>query len=613
MNKLKSALHSFCTLPWELHVMMLTLLVSSQFAPVTVDTVRDIYQAHAIASGTGFPLEGPQMASTVHIGPVWFYLLSIPSLLSTSWAAIAFFVFLLSGLKFYLAYYLGKQLHSSRLGLMLAVFLALPGWSGAQWIFWTHTSVLETSLLLYFIALRASIIKPAISTWLVCGLAFGLALHAHPTALPFAFLMVLALPVIKTQWTRLLWWMAGAVILFIPYLFDQAADGFPDYAAFQLYQSRELVSGGLVMLPELLYSVAVVGPKLFYQTALPAVPAAFAIALHWLLIGTILLCAALRFRTADPSLKKFLAGGVLMLLVVSTTVVLLRGRTPWHLAYAPNFVLAFCYGVLATMAFAPLKLRTTRLLVSPLVVLLSVAVTAGNAQRIYSATLQLQERVFYDVKNLQSDWGESGLESPAFWSGSHGEFLCEQAPVVLHGPYAAMIDAHVGMEAQMHCGRRDEILLGGVAPGPEYQHWVGIPATMNDALQQQPAKTIGNIYFYEPLIVAPSAHAIPLAEGDLNPPRQIFPKENEGPRQVEMRWPGDTALLISKPIGVFHTLDIIEVSCNEAAAQLLVSSNYSWLYSCDNNGISGESYWRVQYQSSPDDLMDAVLLPRRNQ
>ncbi len=609
MITLKSKIRSFISLPWELHGLVLILLVASQFAPAGVDTVRDIYQAHTIASGAGFPWQGPKLANTVHLGPLWFYLLSIPAFFFKSWAAMAFLVFALSGLKIYLAYYFGTQVHSKKLGLLFAVFMALPGWSSSQLIFWTHTSILETSLLLYLICLRQAIIKPTSLSWLLSGLSFALALHAHPTALPFAFLLVLARQVFRTRWTLLLWWGTGAALLFVPYILHQIDTGIPDLAALQLYKVREFSPGGPLALIKLMYSVALVGPNLFYRTALPSGLAYIAIALHWLLISGLLAGTWFRFHDADKNLLKMLAGSLLMFLLVSTVVVLMRGRTPWHLTYAPSFVLAFCYGTLAAIVFKPDGNLSARVLISPIVVLLSAAVAAGSAYKIFSTTIRFQESVYYDVKNLHGAWGPSGLETPAFWSGAHGEFLCSQTPLVLHGPYATMIDSHAGMEPEMNCGRKHEVWVGGQAPASGYRHWVGISGPMKNALQQPPVRTIGNIHLYQPLAIADTGHAIKVAEGDKNPLRQVFPAGISDVQQFRIGSKSDSALLISTPIGEFLKLNIHQVVCNGHSAKLLSNSNYSWLYGCSEHNETGGDKWHVQYQSNADDLLDAVLLP----
>jgi hypothetical protein len=156
------------SLPWEV-VLLLAWVVASQFSPASVDSVRDIYQAHSIVTGSALPLVGPQLAHTVHVGPLWFYILAVPAALFHAWGGIALVVFMISALKYWLAYILGRELHSAQFGLLFALFLALPGWSSTQLIIWTHTSVLETTLLLYLLSLRRSYFRPSSWQWLLTG------------------------------------------------------------------------------------------------------------------------------------------------------------------------------------------------------------------------------------------------------------------------------------------------------------------------------------------------------------------------------------------------------------------------------------------------------------
>jgi len=609
LSQMRRSIGRFFGLPWEVHGLVLLLLVASQLAPLSVDSVRDVYQAHAIASGASFPWQGPKLASTVHMGPIWFYLLSLPALVFDSWAPIAFMVFLLSGLKFYLAYYLGRQLHSRRLGLMFAVFLALPGWCSWQMLFWTHTCVLETALLIYLIALRSAVSRPTAGAWLLAGLAYGFALHAHPTALPFVFLLGLGWSVMRARWTWLLWWGAGFLLLFLPYLLGQIVTGFPDIAALHLYRAQEFVPAGGWAPFRLLFSVVVTGPLLVYRTAFPHAVANVAVTVHWLLLFSLLIGAAWRWRDTDAALRRLLVLGFAMFLLVILVTVAVRARTPWHMAYAPGFVLAFCYGVLATIALRFERHSPRAFPVSLVVMVLLLGVITGNTYKMYTATIRFQEQVLFDVKNLTGPWGPSGLEIPALWSGAVGRFLCSQEPLVLHGPYAAVIDAHAGMEAVLACNRTDQILIAGRAPDAGYRHWVGVSIAMRRVLRHPALERIGNIYLYHPLQVADTGLAIPLPKADRNPPRPVSPPGTVALHHIELNWHGASALLLSKPARAFINLAVERVECNGQPAQLLLESNYSQLYGCRRDGGIARQEWRASYRSGSTERLDAVLLP----
>jgi len=597
------------SLPWEVIILMSIWVVASQFTPATVDSVRDIYQANAIATGKAFPLTGPQLAHTIHLGPLWFYILAIPAAVFSTWGSIALFAFFISALKFWLAYVFGKELHSTQLGLLFALFLALPSWSSFQLIIWTHTIVLETSLLLYLLSLRRSFLFPSGWRWLLTGFCFSLALHAHPTALPYIFLLPLVWRSLAQRWHWIGWLTLGIAVPFLPYGFEQLINGFPDLVALQRYHASEFSPDGPLTMLKLLYSIVVIGPNLFYKTTLPANLAILAISSHWLVILTSLLLGMWRLRTAEAKLKQLLMWAVATLVVVVVIVVLIRARTPWHLAYAPSFALAFFYAVLATIAFRPEFRFKVRALFATTIIILFLATMAGASYKLYSNTIRFQELVLYDVKNLKSRWGNTGLEIPAFDSKAHGDFLCQQAPVVLHGPYAAMVDAHVGIEAVMSCGKKDNILIGGATENPEYTHITGITSEMSKNLGSAPGKQVGNVHLYQPLAVSDAGQAIPLAEGNKNPPRQLFNGGSSGLQKLELEAETPNVLLISKPVGSVLALDVQRVTCNGTQAQLVIRSNYSWLYRCSESENHTPMQWQVWYVSSAENLIDAVLLP----
>lgn len=599
------------SLPWEIIILITVWVIAGQFAPAGVDSIRDIYQANAIASGAAFPLTGPQLAHSIHLGPLWFYILAIPAAMFGSWGSIAFVVFFLSSLKFWLAYVLGKELHSARLGLLFAVFLALPSWSSIQLAIWTHTTVLETTLLLYILILLRSYFSPSTWNWFLTGFCFSLALHAHPTALPFIILLPLAWPSLSQRWHWSGWLLLGIAVPFLPYGVDQLVNGFPDLAALQHYQAGELNPGGPIAMLKLLYSVVVTGPNLFYKTALPAYMATIAIVAHWVLILASLSFCLQRIHNTETKLKQLVMVALALLLTVVVFVALIRARTPWHFAYAPSFVLAFIYAVATTIALKPEHKFNLQTLVSTTIIVLFLAAMSGASYKLYTNSIKFQYLVLYDVKNLKSPWGATSLEIPAFDSKTHGNFLCESAPVVLHGPYAAMVDSHVGMEAEMSCGKRDNILVGGTSKPSEHKHITGVTVEMSRALGAEPDSQVGNVYFYKPLAVSDAGSPIALAAGDKNPPRQPFTGGGTGVQELQLSAQSPNALLVSKPVGRFLTLDIRRVNCNGEQAQLMVSSNYSWLYTCRSPERGTSMKWRVWYVSSAENLIDAVLLPTR--
>jgi hypothetical protein len=593
--------------PWEVICLLVLWTLAGQLSPTTPDTIRDIFQAYSIATGEAFPLTGPQLAGTVHLGPLWFYILALPALVSDSWGSMALLAFLLSALKFWLAFDLGKKLHSARLGLLLALFLALPSWTSIQMVIWTHTIVLETALLLFLLALRRSYRSPTASNWFLTGLCFSLALHAHPTALPYFLLVLLVWRQLIDRWFWPVMLGLGAAVLFLPYGIEQLLTGFPALGALQDYYTHQFSPGGPVAALKLLYSVVVIGPNLFYQTTLPAPFAVIAIALHWLLIAVTLGLCLRNLRTAEPQLKRLWAGSLLMVLVVTVVVMVMRAQTIWHMAYAPSFALAFFYAVSATIASQGDFPFRSRVGFSAIIILLFASSVAGAGYRIYHGTIRFQSDVLAEVKTLRSEWSTTGLELPAHTAGDHGDYLCGQTPVVLHGGYAAVIDAHAGIEALMECGQKDEILIGGQTDAAGYSHVVGISLEMAEVLGTSPDRTVGNVLLYRPLAVAAAGTPVPLADGTRYPLRKPFSGGSTEQRELQLESATGSALLVSSPVGYYFSLELQEVSCNRGPARLAVRTNYSWLYTCDDDG-AGPMNWHVRYNASAPHLIDAVLL-----
>lgn len=590
--------------PAEIHVLFVLCTAMGLLASPTGDSIRDLYQAYAIANGEHWPLQGPQLAGSLHLGPVWFYLLAIPALIGDNLHAVSVFVFALSGLKFYLAWLLGQHLHSSTLGLAFALMLALPGWSSTQLVIWTHTSVLEAAILAYLILLRRAFFQARNGAWFWLGVTYSLAVHAHPTAAPFAWLMIFALTTIRRRPIVVPWFLLGAVIPLFPYVLSQSLQGFPDLSGLGRYGRTEFDPGGLSELSRLIYSVVVIGPNLFYKTTLSEHIAPAFIMAHWTLVAAGLAGFLFSIQRVPMQLKKLAMIGLSTFFIVTVFVVLIRGRTPWHLAYASSLSLAFVYAVFwtAVLQYAP----KARLLLAPAIIIFYTSVIGGAALLTEDSSLRFQEKVFYDVKNLRSEWGPPGLIIPARYAKAHGDFLCRE-PVALHGPYAASIDAQVGLQAAFTCDRTDSIMLGG--KNPAYTHWVGVSKPIQTALGTDPQLTIGNVGLYTPMAIGNNSKPLHLGEGNRYPPRPFLQAEKRELESVTLQSETPSALIISKPIGVYLALEIREVLCNGTPARLLVDTNYAWVYACSVD-IPGEtSQWQARYIASAPEVVDSVLLP----
>src|SRR5688572_22544033 len=114
-------------IPALLLVLVLLHLALFPYATLVTDSGRDLANAYAVAHGGPYPLYGPGLFGHWKLGPVWFWLLSLPLWVFGSITAAACFIGLLAAAKIPLAYLLGRRLLDGRLGLLAALIIALPG------------------------------------------------------------------------------------------------------------------------------------------------------------------------------------------------------------------------------------------------------------------------------------------------------------------------------------------------------------------------------------------------------------------------------------------------------------------------------------------------------
>ncbi|MDW8313092.1 MAG: hypothetical protein RMK02_10200 [Burkholderiales bacterium] len=164
-------------------------------AIVEIDIARDLTEGFAILDGEVHPRQGPQIGGIFHLGPWWFYLVAAVLLLSPSLTAYTLIMGALASLKFPIAAWVGLRLAGPRFAALLVAASALPGVAAYQFFGVSHTSFVELFVWLGGALLlegRRCLARPHAQTiWcFLSGLAFCLALHAHPTALawtPFWF------------------------------------------------------------------------------------------------------------------------------------------------------------------------------------------------------------------------------------------------------------------------------------------------------------------------------------------------------------------------------------------------------------------------------------------
>ncbi len=563
------------------------------------DTTRDVAQALSIREFAALPMHGPMFAGTLHLGPLWFYVLALPLFVHSSWLVVALFVPALGSLQFPLAYAAGRRLVDRRLGLLWCALLALPGWGSFELVGFAHTNVVPacTMLVLYALVRLARERRPA---WLVgAAAALSLAVHAHPTTLALAPVVAIVALVSLRDAAVLARWGAAAVAVallpLVPLAFEPSA---------LLRQSGEVVEGmarsaNLANLPALLYGVLVRGPRVvadaFFASAHGAGTVLWSVTLLIELAAAAGLVVALFGRRGLALAALALAAGVAL------AIAWVRPETPFYMTYAllPPLAAAGAVGVHALGA------RTAAATVA-LALALHVATVAGIARTILSGQVTIPVASRLDVKQDDASPPLAEPWLPAYAVDASGALLCAQrGSVVLHGTYAFLEDMYLGLDHRLHCGARDVRLTGAQPAGAT--HLVGLALPLWTALGWRPPQVLGG------LGIAPAARVLGPESGFAVPDGSVYPPHRiiAGPQQasvLEATVGRDEALVVSQPYALWMPAPTLTVSANGDPVAPLARDAVSAVYVCRACPADTPVTWRVTIDSVAPGRVDVVTL-----
>jgi len=513
-----------------LGAIVLVYLAGLPFSITHLDLARDVGIALDIARGTQFPLEGPVLASSFHLGPIWYYLLALPLWFTGSWLATIVFVGVLSASKFVLAYAVGARLVDRMFGLLWALALLLPGWNTFETMLMLHTSLIAAAMLmLAWCVVRFQETGSAFHA-AAAGLLLALTLHAHPST--YGLVLVAGLFVAYRALARnhrIATCAAAAaafVVPFVPYLVAQARTGFPDVPRAASYLAATDRTGSLFALPAFLRGVLLTGPEaiagdFFGERSLA--PWFFGIA--YALVGAVALAGLARWLVRGVH-RPLIGATVALIAWLAISVVVVRQSTPYYMTFVVLVPLA---GLIALGLRASLELPLGRRLVA---VAAAIAATLATATAFAtSATLAAGAYPFafyplFDVK-LPRSGGAPLPFVPAYAIAGSGDRLCPQREIVVHGAYAVHLLHDYAIEAALRCARGPVIHLIGRAPDGA-PHIVGMSATIEAGLGLHSPQRLG------PLALMPVEQVIAPAVGAvMSEPRRYPPAVGEyGPQKV---------------------------------------------------------------------------------
>ena len=553
------------------------------------DTADELVHAHAIAHGLSYPAEGPFLGRAAHFGPFWFYLTALPLFVRDSWLAAALFIGFVCSLKFPLAYHCGKRILDRDFGVLWAVALFVPGWNSIEEICFLNPNAVDAAVL----AIVALCLHGLAAPWrmrhfLALGLAAGLAVHVHPTAVP---IFALAIPVFRLQHRE---WRAslgratiaaavGFVVPFLPYVASQVLHGFPDAHTATSYVANDISIANIVHAPAILLGYGIGGPAMVarYLAGWSDVAASRLGILFAILLGFSLVALA------DARSRRAWLAFAAAFLVFGAWLACMRPTTPAQFTWVllPSFA-----GLVALGPWTLLRYPAAR----PLVAAGAIASVALNAYFVVAIarTVENGESALpssvLDVRDRSPTAVFRDVWFPAYRHAALGELLCASAaPRVVHGHLAYVVDKDLGLDTLFSCGDRASTRLLSTAPGT---HVFGMTRGFWRALSWQPECWIGSLGIAHDAVPMVSRDAMAVADGSTYLARK--PADHPAELRTEgFDAPANAALLVTNVLGGYEGFAVESASVDGRAVKPIGSNDLSALYAAPVPGGNAAAHW----------------------
>jgi hypothetical protein len=585
--------------------MMIAYCATLPFSIAHLDLARDIAYGLGISRGTAFPVEGPVLASAIHAGPIWFYLLSLPLLVSPTWLAVSLFIGVVASLKFPLAYVLGSRLADRQTGVLWALLLLFPGWMTLESVLQNHASLVATCTLAFLIALTAYARTGSRLLVAAAALLFSLALHAHPSTIGLGLLLAAALA--YRAWRSppaatldVVAAAASAIAPFLPYVVSQLASGASDIdRALTFIQNASLI-GSWRNVDDVLIGTLLGGTRFVTETFVTGSPAGVIAAI--MLGCLLLLCAVVghAIDLANARRRLLLVAAVVSTLLVTLTVAVLRLWTPYYMTFVVWVLVTgiVAAGVRASLAHQLLRWPTAT------VIALGVAGIAVT-QVCMARTIDRGEYAFaffplFDVKQPF----QAGTPMPFATARAlrrSGKALCAEETIAAHGSLAVHLLHDYALEARLACGRAAHIRLGGES-GTKL---VGVSRRIRRALGVPADRAVGPIGVLPVVQVIQPRTGIPVPDPSTYPPVGGIYRDAP-PQPIRFTARADEAVLVTDMFFAFGNAPTAAAFANgervEPAARDLVSTAFV----CSRCAADAAVDWRLDVASPAIERVDIV-------
>ena len=556
------------------HTAVLLLLMAAQIicgiwtSDASSDTNRDLFFAEQIASGSQFPLSGPEINGMLHLGPLWYYILGLVVWLVPNAAAVTGAMTAMSSLQFPLAYYVGRRFASAREGLLFALSLALPGFMNMSFASLTHPIVVASTFLFGVVAAANYRDNPDSRRATCLGVACVLMAMAHPTLMSIAaFLVVWA--ALRTRQLRDLILhgsiIAGVVLISLaPMLYEQWRHEFADAATTAKYTHSEWSFPSLIKATQLLFAIIVNGPKYVTRFWLELKPAYAHVlfAMYVLVFLAAIAGVVLRLRS-EPDRRGLIRMVIALLIAQAVFLCAIRALMPpwminsefvliaallaigleWYCAQGP----AFRAGVATVLCITTLwTFDVYRVLASAPLDHTEINPSPGKYGMM-------------DIRDYEKTSGHYRLARIPFRQlFAIGAPLCE--PITLYGHYAYLIDYTYAVSAVAKCGTTADVQFGGELQ-PQRKALLGLHESVWSAIGFKPSRSIGVMGIATPIAVWHSPNPL----RPVLPPAMNFPHAIDAVTQtfvVSGDAPSDQAVLVSHRAPRYRSFEVVDARMN---------------------------------------------------
>ncbi|HEY0230029.1 MAG TPA: hypothetical protein VGC55_02155 [Dokdonella sp.] len=590
-----------------LALLMLLLLLRVPFAAMHTGLARDFFVAYRIVHGDEWPLHGPILNDTIHLGPIWFYLFAGLLALGRGWLATLLLLGSMAALQIPLAYQLGKALHSRRAGVLFALGLIVPNWASFEWLLPSHPQLSAACDLAVLLCAVRYWQRPRTKYFVGMLGMFALAVHAHPANAGLVWI-ILALTVWAwrahvLKWRDVVAGGALALLPLLPFFYWDAVHGFADLRGATSYLGNAKATGSMLNLPSVFAGIAWGGTRDWFEPMLgwPSrwADLATVVVAGGGIAGAIGLLSACR----DPHRRSVVAICVLATLAVLLTTAAIRVDTPYYMVSSGWTLLAGLVGYGLASLGESSAARITRTGAGLVAVLACVVALQGTARFQLRGAWPFAWHPLFDIKSAPDTNIELMPTMPAYAQARSGNFLCGEQALSVHGTYAAQLILDHAIAMRLACHRADVHIGGGER---DRRHWLGLSRSMLAQIGLAATRHVGPLGLLRARAVGDLPGVLPPDE-PIYPPLPPPPAAAAGEHPLRFTLGAAEHLAITTLVSGLAARPELSVTIGGQPASPRARDSFSAVYACDACAAGTTSDVVVEVRNASYSAVDVVV------